>query len=433
MRHLDHPPDLQWSLLNLSGAFLWDALKRAARVQDPELVPLLAGHAVGADVEGRLQARRALAATLEWLPGGALLRLDRFCRAHLPPLRVEEMHRRLSPQDAEDGWAIAAAFSWHRDGYVRERATAWLAGERSGVEVPFLLLRMDWVKPIQRLAREAMEERLRPAMAGPMISALPMLRRLAGWGRADHSGFLARARAYLLRPDLASARDRGLAAADPQVRRLVFELVLEAEPERGADLVCRAAADPARSVRRWGMGLARRRPGLANRRALEAFLLDPELVHRQEAQRLARRMDPPLDLAAFYRAALAEERPGRAVLFGLGETGAHEDVARVLPFLEHPRTAIRRAAVYALAWLDAEGQAVVLAQQVGSPRPRVSNDAANTLVRHAHLVAGDCLAQIESILGAAPEQHQQDNARRVLATGQAYQRRWGSEETRGEG
>lgn len=422
-RTLD-PAELVRRLLEWVGPGLLDALERAARQPVAQAIPALLPIALRDEPVTGQAALLAMARTYAALSAGELVRLDRGSRHALPLLCVEdlELHRHLLQR--EHGWTVAAALASHFDGYVRELATRWLDAERSGAEIPSLLLRMnDWVAPIRALARDAMEARLRPSTAGALVLALPLLRRLERWGRADHSGFVRRALQLLRRPGLEAAREEGLASPGAAVRREAFRLALEAAPTCAQELIRRAARDPDRAVRRWALGRVLRERSLRDPGLLEAFLLDDELVHRQEAQRLLRQLEPPVDLAAYYRAALARGDRSRPALFGLGECGGRGDVELALPFLEHPHTTLRRAAIYALGWLDAEGQAARLVEALSDERRRVSNDAANTLVRSAHVIPGQ-QAGLELLAAQGGTDFCRDNARAVLEAGAAYRERW---------
>ena len=422
-RPLD-PSELVRRLRELAGPGLLDALEQAARQPAAQAIPALLPVALRDEPITGPAALLALARSYAALSAGELVRLDRGSRHALPLLCVEEveLHRHLLQR--EHGWTVAAALASHSDGYVRELATRWLDAERSGAEIPLLMLRMnDWVAPIRSLARDAMEQRLRPSASGALVLALPMLRRLERWGRADHSGFVRRALELLRRPGLEAARERGLASPVAAVRREAFRLALDAAPGRALELIRRAARDPDRAVRRWALGRVLRERSLRDPALLEAFLLDDELVHRQEAQRLLRQLEPPVDLAAYYRAALVRGDRSRPALFGLGECGDRGDVELALPFLEHPYTALRRAAIYALGWLDSEGQAARLAQALADERRRVSNDAANTLVRSAHVITGQ-QASLERLAARGETDFCRDNARTVLEAGAAYRERW---------
>jgi len=181
-----------------------------------------------------------------------------------------------------------------------------------------------------------------------------------------------------------------------------YHLYLDADTSV-AELVGRAAQDDSFAIRRWALQSLRQLPRLhANAGLVERFLLDDNLLQRQTAQLIARGSESPVDdVATFYRARLAQGTHGaelRATLFGLGETGTASDAKAIVTFISHQRTIIRRAALYALSWLDVEGNLDSFLHALSDARSRVSNDAANNLMRHVHLVSCPIPKQVVELL-----------------------------------
>jgi hypothetical protein len=106
----------------------------------------------------------------------------------------------------------------------------------------------------------------------------------------------------------------------------------------------------------------------------------------------------------------------------MGESGTRADRPRVEPFLVHDKTHVRRAALYALAWLDVDGSAEHFVAALGSERHRVSRDAANWLMRSAHLIASheSAVAALLESDDASVRRH----AEEVLAAGREFASRW---------
>lgn len=397
----------------------------------PSALPGLLQEVLGRSWRNRPAAKACaeLAALYGSLSAGALQRLDRMGRQLLPQARVETLGGVETLLRYEHGWTIAAALSAHCNGYLRERATAWLADERSGHEIPLLLLRLnDWVGPIRARAAEALRARLHRPWAAGWLSALPLLRRAERWGRGDHTAFLRQVHDFLRRSELGKERAVALRDRRMDVRREVFALCLDCEPERLATLIQQAADDASPALRRWALATLEQRPGFRDPALLERFLLLGSLTERQTAQQLARRQLPSYPLDAFYREALA--RPSmtmaqrRGALFGLGECGQAEvDLASVLPWLDDERTALRRAALYALVWLDGDAQDGRLVELLAAPRQRLSNDATKALCRAAHLIEAHT-AQLRQLAHGHDAPYVRRNARVVLDASESYRRRW---------
>ncbi len=96
----------------------------------------------------------------------------------------------------------------------------------------------------------------------------------------------------------------------------------------------------------------------------------------------------------------------------------------MLSFASHQKTAIRRAALYALAWLDCEGNIDQIVEAMQSDRGKVSKDAANWLIRSPHLIAGSREALTALLRSENSTVRQQAAA--VLEAGQNYAERWES-------
>ena len=88
--------------------------------------------------------------------------------------------------DDQDSAFVLGLTSFHPDGYLREKALHALAARHSGIEIPFILLRLnDWVKEIRTVAREAFDERLTPEYAVHFVMNLPLVLRLKDWERGN--------------------------------------------------------------------------------------------------------------------------------------------------------------------------------------------------------------------------------------------------------
>lgn len=355
--------------------------------------------------------------------------------------RLDEVIRARWPwwPDGSQGWYKLSAGGWIRElekgkfpreflglasmqvsGYVREAAVTRLAECQDGFEVPYLLIRLnDWVVPVREAARAAVERRLHPGYARHFIRNLALLLRLKDCGRADHGPLVASVEQLVrtadCRPDLLA----GLASADRTVRRACFELASEATDHPLPELLERAlnADDP--MVRLWGARTARsrldsigfvhlmplmnhdrfmpvRREALYGvvensselpRAALHAALLDSHASIREIARYYLSKLEG-FDPREFYIEAL---RSGNAktlgsVIAGLGETGRREDAALIQPWFTDSSTKVRRAAVRALGWLDADHYLGELLRALEDDRASVSRAARDALqTRLSHL------------------------------------------------
>lgn len=313
---------------------------------------------------------------------------------------------------APSGWLRAAYFglaSFHRDGRVREAAVEALAEERTGKEIPFLVLRLnDWVAPVREHAERAVRDRLGAEHDGMWGRALPLVLGLEARERHDASFLLDEVvRLLTATPD---ALLPVLTSPSRAVRRGGHRLALGAGGEaarlalqtapRDADLIVRLQAakalrsgraadpdaeaalleDPAVGVRREVLlGLAERdAPGAEA--ALRGALLDESAGIRNDARHfLAKRTGEPVGTQV-YRAALTDATAAstcRASLGGLAETGTAADAEHVLPHLADDRPSVRDAALRAVLALSPAAHAGRLLSMADDPSPRV----VRTLVR----------------------------------------------------
>ncbi len=84
---------------------------------------------------------------------------------------IDPQWQKLRPSDvsrlatSKFATSLVGLASFHKSGYVRETATQQLALQRTGEELPFLLIRLnDWVSEVREVATKAVRARLEPSM-----------------------------------------------------------------------------------------------------------------------------------------------------------------------------------------------------------------------------------------------------------------------------
>lgn len=313
-------------------------------------------------------------------------------------------------RNAPSGWLRTPYFglaSLHNDGHVREAAVQELALERTGDEIPFLVLRLnDWVAPIRHRAEAAVRERIRAEFAHAWGRALPLVLGLDARGR--HQAAFVVADVVGLLVAMPDALRSVLTFPDRAVRRAGHRVALDAGGEAAhlaarlavddADLIVRlATADALRSGRLVDaeaeaallsdpvVGVRRRvLLGLVGRDAPEAdaalrgALLDESAGIRRDARfYLARRTGESIG-AEVYREALVGSAPAsvlRGALGGLAETGDAADAASALSFLDDDRPSVRAAGLQTLLALDPDPHAPRILRMVEDPASRVVRTA----------------------------------------------------------
>lgn len=416
-------------------------LRELGKHPEPALVPFL----LSSVFDGQLPVARAAAETLHRAIGTAsardLVDLDEECRrfgwdtqerdAAWRTLRPPMLSRVASFGETEV--SVLGVVSFHHDGFLREAAVARLDDLTTGLELPFLLVRLnDWVEPVARRARDAVARRIVPDRLDAFIAYLPLLLRLDPGTRRPQGDLLERVYALLVAPEGQPALERGLASTDRETRREIFTLAQRAATsgpalasltERAlgdsesvirsravaeacsrlddaelAAVLPRMLRDPFPRIRAAALAAAAHRGAGNVDAALVSSLMDRNRVVREIAQFHTRRRGLVPDVAALYRARLADTdatpRTVATAVAGLGETGTTDDMRLVLPLLAHERAYVRAAAVRALAALDADGQLPRFVEALGDPAPSVSRAAREALRPRARLVGAVTLARV---------------------------------------
>ncbi|MEU8080228.1 HEAT repeat domain-containing protein [Catellatospora citrea] len=156
-----------------------------------------------------------------------------------------------------------------------------------------------------------------------------------------------------------------------------------------------AVALPAGSCRRRADG------GPAGRGDTQAIVIDRGVIQQRAPERRHVRDDECVgggDPADCYRRLIAAEPPAPGVIAGLGESGTTADADLITPWLTHPNTRGRVAAVRALRRFGT-GPVVALAARLTDPAPAVVRHAAAALSERAAEIDKD---ELEALL--QPEQ-----------------------------
>jgi len=317
------------------------------------------------------------------------------------------------------GWAFdalgtAALATCHGSGFVRERALRAVSAYREGVELPFLLLRLnDWIPQVRFVAGGALRQRLVAEYAAHWVKNLALLQRVALGQRAAHE-WLTRALGRLLaQPECRPAVLDGLRTGARDVRRACVRLAAEsgdptlllvAVRDPDAYVSEKAAAGLCRTLEHDALQgvLALLRKGGPRSRclALEAMCERfPTQAEPYVRSALMDRASSVRELARFvwtkhgftgpthrdfYRAQLAVAPRAllETALRGLAETGTREDVASFVAHIDDPSAVVREAAILGLGRCDGENQIPHLVRAVLDPSLRVARAAGRYVKLH---------------------------------------------------
>jgi hypothetical protein len=164
---------------------------------------------------------------------------------------VDRRWRTLRPTDlsgfasSEFAVSLLGLASFHSSGYVREAAVEHLAGQNSGHELPFLLIRLnDWVVPVRDVAAHAVNARIRPEYAQHFLRNLRLVLRLQSCGRVNRTlvDFVC---GLLRRAGCREVLQAGMKSSDRALRRASFQLAADAEQSARTVIIRAALADDA--------------------------------------------------------------------------------------------------------------------------------------------------------------------------------------------
>jgi HEAT repeat protein len=333
---------------------------------------------------------------------------------------------RLSPESVSalaagygDRTAVLGLLSFHCKGYVREKVIQLLARDRSGNELPFLLIRQnDWVNVIAQEAQEAVSERLVPSYLAHFVRCLGLVIHSLAFRRRDLSPAVRTVVEMLVQPRHDALLIHAIRASNPPVRRQVVAFALDIPGNHHervirhgllsqddiVRLVCAKRVtrsltglelsqalvtlqqDPFMPVRREGFrGQAESFPGDASsiwRRAL----LDRHGSIRDLARYWLEKTGR-FDAAAFYRQNLADKGVSLAVISGLAECGDDRDIATLRAFLAHSQPSFRRTALRGIGRIA---------------RERAVDDLLRSLLDTSQKVVREASTQLESFLNEVP-------------------------------
>ena len=336
--------------------------------------------------------------------------------------------------------SLIGLVSFHFSGYVREAAVQELASQRTGRELPFLLIRLnDWVAQVRAAAECAVRQRLSPEYAPHFLANISLVLRLRECGRLEKE-LVDDVFALLKRPECKEALLACMASEHRTIRRISFQLFIEANPATAANTIHYMMADPDAvlrllavrhilpsitpdelpsviepmlkdrfmPVRREALwALAAKRPDAA-KEPIRRALLDSHVSMRDTARHYLELADVA-DVRAFYTEALRSgaESSVLSALCGLGENGKASDVCLLFDHLVSPRTKIRSAAVYALGRLDAAGNLNTLVGFLSDTKSSVSRQAMKALIPMAREIA---LEDLEKLVVSSANHHVKHNA-----------------------
>lgn len=386
------------------------------------------------------------------LPPLELAMLDQRVRSSWTSYKYYDLNnwQSLRPSDvgrlAQSKFAISLVglASFHFSGYVREAAVNELALQRTGKELPFLLIRLnDWVAEVRAAAGRVVRERIAPDYAVHFLASIRLVLRLRACGRVDRQ-FVDNICDLLKRPECKEVLRNGTTSNDKTVRRISFQLAAESDPATRSSIVRTLMTDLDATARSWAVrhflpevtpdelpsviepmfndsympvrrdalwAVATKRPDLAAA-PLRRALLDGHVSMRETARQFLA-VANIADARAFYIEAIEQGVDAQrfAAICGLGETGKPSDVPLLSVFLQSSTTKLRRAAVCALGRLDTKGSLVKLVGFLSDDKPSVSGEAMKALLSNVRQIARE---DLEVLVVTGKSFHSRRNALTLL-------------------
>ena len=348
--------------------------------------------------------------------------------------------------------SLVGLASFHSSGYVREAAVLELASQRTGKEMPFLLIRLnDWVSQVRDAAASAVQARIEPSYGVHFLANISLVFRLRACGRVEKK-FVDDICGLLKRAECKDVLQAGTTSKDKAIRRISFQMAAEAEPSTRAAIIRAAMTDPDAVARSWAARhllpdvspeelprviepmlrdrfmpvrrdalwyAATKRPDIA-KQPLRIALLDGHASMREVARQFLT-VAGIENVREFYSDALKRGDPKTmsASIRGIGETGSADDVSLIVAFLSSPTTKIRRAATYAVGRLDVEGQMGRLIGLLSDTMPSVSREALKALLSKACFVS---MIELEELFASGEKFHTRRNALTLILHGEKWKK-----------
>lgn len=357
-----------------------------------DLLPFLPAHAHRFGPEASRAALSVLARCsplqLAWLD--QWYRGGRFAaRSPAPPTPTWNDLQLGSPEWAREHRGVVALASFHRNGFVRERAVRLLGESDDGFELPYLLIRTnDWVANVHTAALAVVRRRVTPSYAPHWLHSLGLIDRLRAPQRreADLARLVRDVDALLLQAEVRPLLATALSKGELSVRRAALRLALSLPPRDGKALLLLALRDhdplivtesakallgrapiddaaalvdstirhPLATVRALALDAALRHEIPDVIPALRRALFDDARSIREVARHELSKRDSSLEFASDYRRALGActGRDRAVAAEGLAEVGSRDDTPLFLEFFHDPHARVRAAAIVGIGRCD---------------------------------------------------------------------------------
>jgi len=407
-----------------SSLLLFDEI---AAADEALVIPHLTAFLLSERTQLRDAAAQTIGRLLANVQSSEYVQLDEACRKDWSyETSASSAWRRLKPTDVKQFWrlpnaiAVVGVTSCHGSGFVRDSAVNELANIFDGLELPFLLVRLnDWVGVVRESAATAVLHRIRRDYARHFFRHLRLVFRLRSCGRSQNEQIVIAVTDLLQAPDAAPLLREGILSKDRWLRRESFRLAISANSTQSTELLKEMLSDSDPIMRLWAarnvltrlndaelrpllpsllrdrfMPVRREALNLLMQRfsadasgALRDALLDSHSSVRSLARYWMRSQHPEFNFASVYHQSLngGSAARQRVAILGLGETGTSADASATLFFLTAPFVSLRKAAIRTLAALDGDRYVEEFIAALTDNHPGVSNEATRALTNKVAL------------------------------------------------
>lgn len=321
----------------------------------------------------------------------------------------------LSTFTEETKLAILGLCTFHPNGYFREKALNLLAAYSSGQELPFLILRCnDWVNEVREKAETYVENRIVANYDRHLVNNLPLIFQLNNSERESHRFLFEKVVNLLSQTESLPSLEQGTKSEIRQIRFFCYKVMiyskmftkkilvnylkLEKQPQLRLLLFNEIISDISKAefveyypiLKKDKFPIIRARVlevlyalvPAHSKSELENALFDKSGVIRSTARFFLTKKDVT-DFSPYYINKIIENPRGnlRGTLLGLGEVGNKNHVKLMIPFLRHQNVGIVKAAIHAIAMLDAVEYKDAFIEMLNHEHKGVSKEAKKSLLK----------------------------------------------------
>ncbi|MGG3925897.1 HEAT repeat domain-containing protein [Metabacillus fastidiosus] len=413
--HKNYPGD------QYSKEYIDETLALLEEENDLTAIPLAFSFLLTNSKELQIRTAKVLQASISKLSSIQLLRLDKLFRERTSlewnyDWGKESPYNLLLPTFTEgEKLTILGLCTFHPNGYFREKALDLLAVYSSGGELPFLIIRCnDWVNKVREKAERYVENRIASTYVTHFVDHLPLIFKLNNKERDNDSILFEKIVKLLSEKESLSALEEGIQSEIAQIRFFCYKIIiyskmftkkmlvnylkLEKYPHSRLLLFNEIVADISKEEFNEYYSILKKdkfpmirvkvlqqlyafNPSYS-KSDIEHVLFDKSSVIRSAARFLLTKQNIT-DFSSYYvhKITQSPHESLRGTLLGLGETGNESHVKLIIPFLKHRNAGIVKAAVQAIAMLDAEHYNNLFLEMLDHEHKGVSKEARKSLLK----------------------------------------------------